>query len=787
MNNPFDTICLRVAPDQRNYKWGRGKTVHAYNPATGTASRHSEPWFNPFFRADDYRYYLVNPDQRATCLPIAAEINDSVGQARIVDAVLSIQGIEPSHVSDMIAALAREDAPFNALSALVAEWLQQFVNQKRLAKIDALARMASTGNEAMAAREECAQFVASQALNQLGLRLSCELRLPEEDLQLEPISMSVPVLVSDNEEELEAQLHLRIHPPETAEERTLALERLLPVERIKEAIKMRTMQWFRLECKLDDFCYNESAVRQPLEGVLKRYIEDELRRKLFGFRVTCKVPFDTEFLVPQDYSVTCRVQPETEVPVQHQLLIEKSDIAQFRRKKISDLKQWIEKTLDRHTRAVLFDKKYADVIVNFESLAEDIKRRVEEDVKQIGFNVTQLITIPRDPLMQSVVDRKLAFKTEPARGEFKTKDSSVVFKLTLQVRVKFIDLDRVKLFLKKGNALHDQFSNETVEAVGEVIRQLDPACLHTEFDLRVVDVEDFENSMGLRFDPELDIPAGEFHAERKLISPEELIKASVKKRLREELHSSVDSIFVSVEETEVAELFRLLHARIHHLDVAVETRGQMGEKLVFHFDYRIRAIAAHGWPKFQNHCRTAQGATVPEKATVISDSVNGMLRNAATGRIESDAPAFLRSGVPSWREGVQARALNDAIKQAADHFGLTLEIMSRSRELSEWERRERERAQQDYEEIVERKRGLQLRYRDLQTELPPDDPQLQELKSSIDTCNTALNDFATGHDEIFKKLEAALPPVPIEKMLPLPTASVDETGDPPKYDKTNGD
>lgn len=143
---------------------------------------------------------------------------------------------------------------------------------------------------------------------------------------------------------------------------------------------MRAKQWFRDQCSLEMFCYAATAARDALQAELRTYIEGDLKLRLFSLRVTCgpKFDFPTQFPPEIDLTVESTIEPaQTKVQVHHKLLLKRVNIAVLRNAGVTDLKGKVNELLELHTRAVFFAKKYVEVVVGFEALREEIKRRVK--------------------------------------------------------------------------------------------------------------------------------------------------------------------------------------------------------------------------------------------------------------------------------------------------------------------------------------------------------------------------------------------------------------------------
>jgi hypothetical protein len=386
------------------------------------------------------------------------------------------------------------------------------------------------------------------------------------------------------------------------------------------------------------------------------------------------------------------------------------------------------------------------VIVGFDSIEREIKDRVMAEVEKVGFRVTQLITIPTDEQMQICRDRRLSFDTDALA--FKTKDTRVEFKLSIHARVTFDNLERLSLFLRPGDYLREQFKRTAEEAAAEEIRKLAPECLYTKF----TDPLDGEHSGG----------------QSATASPEARITENIKRVLKREFDAKTASLTLTVEPTEIIDLYGAIRpAKNHQVDLVVRTRGSTGEPLTFHVDYCIDAIAEGGWPKFEELGRNSQTGELAGKAKEITDAIDEMLLNLITAELELLPADFLRERFDLVR-AVKSKAWNEPIERVADRYGLAVRIISCRRDLSEWEELEQRRKRAEYDDIIKRREAYQAEFALKQRDLPPNDPRLDEIRVGILSCDKELEPFRTGHDERFKAMIAALPPAPVKDVLPLP-------------------
>ncbi len=743
ITSPFDALVVRLNPVQRKQEW-KGKEVYRYNPRTAKAERYRPNVVSALFDRDGMEYYRLAPQETVTCPPIEILIKDTTNQQRLLEALFIIQRVETERISDFVTALAEnEGTPFEIFTNLVSKWIQDFANQKRLARLDVYTSFSSGTEKATAARKECVKYCQDQALKILGLKLSGEIRLPEADLVIDPISLRFSVFTKDCEEELSVNIELTMLPPDNETKRNLALQQLIPIERIHETLKRRAAIWFRSNCTLEEFCYEPAKVRIKLEAELRPYVEDDLYRILFNFRVTCSASFEKEFPIREDYDVTCEVEPgQTKVPVRHRVLLDRKNIAELRKSSIPNLEQWVEKTLTRHTRAVLFGKKYVDVILKFDEIVQEIKQSVKEDVKRIGFIVNHLMTIPTDEQMRSCIEGILSFETDVL--SFKTKDSRVEFSLSVSARVKLDNLEKAKDFLRPGDYLRDQFKRATEEEAGRVVRQLEPEWLYTMFTEKISE------------------------GKKEINSPEITIKDAIAQRLKTEFGAITEILILNQEPTELTQLFSAIQPpKNQNVNVTIESRGDMGEKLNYKIGYRVESIPKGGWRKFQEITQNCFNKDVPGKAKEIIDAITQRVSDNTTEFLETLPPHFLLSPSPDMTQNIQRTALSAVINEVSNDFGLDIKITSFRRDLSKWEAEARNRKKDDYDTIINKLNAFRVEHSKLLTKLAPDDPTIEELSKKINNCNEELKQFSTGHETYFFGSEKAIP-APRWNQLKLP-------------------
>jgi len=708
-------------------------------------------------RAPEGRYYVLQADTEIACPPIVTRIADQTGREHRIDILAHIQGVETGRDAEVVRALSRERRPFTSLEVLVLRWLNGFVKQRSAHGIDLVRRFAASLEDGTKAREDGAAAVARLARQRIGLLLDCTLRLPEAELIVEQIILdSLPVLVSDSDENLSVRLELTVHPPATPEGRDFALQRSVPMSEIKNEVAVRVGDWFRAECTLDLFCFDRVCVRARLQDVLRGYIEGELHRRLFGFRVICRVPFPTDFDVAEDYLVKSRVEPaQTEIPVHHKILLKRENIAQFREANITDLETFLRKLLEKVTGSVLFEKTYGDVLLKFEDIRNDIKRRVSEVVQGIGFSVSQLITIPEDPHMRDVLDKVMTFVTETK--EVPTRDTRVPFGLSIQARVLLTDLEQIRPYLRPGDFLRNEMKRISLDEASQKVRELMPEDLHTRFSEKIV-------------------RPGTNGAFSEQPSPEDQIKSAIATALKKKMGLDIENILVTPESTDLSRVHALIcHARPREVPVTVQTMGSKGEDVTFNVYYRVSGIAFGRWSSFEELCRNCGDVPFEMKATMILDAVDALVRNLARAELSHFQGPFLQSSNPEIMRMLENRVTRMVIDTVVEEHGLVLSNVHWIRERSFWESNEAKRLRAQEAILDAELNETRRAWRQLLLERGANDPDVIDLGEQVREYEREIRDrFGTDHDETVKETAAALPKVNRATLLP-PVADAKST------------
>jgi hypothetical protein len=760
MSQSFEDVMLLVEGDGSTYKCQPGESLYSYDPKQKSASQnHGRSLMGrltSMWSSGNLACYRLRPKQQVTIPSFDLSLKDLAWNVHPLECSVTILGIAPNRESDMVVRLAESGEPLQTLRNYVATWLDDFAVAERRNSRDIIEDFAA------GQRSEASKHIAARALDVLGLKLECGFYFPQQDqklpilqLQLADVRIRESSLPGQLNAMIEIELHLPIDPKRFEYARRVRKSQ----GAIRKDLEAITRDWFRGSCTLEQFCFARDDVRRGLESAVRTYAEDKLYMEFDSLTVQCEVPFPKELRVRPEYSSKGVVQPGNhDLVVKHQLVVRRVDLGRFymdgpRPYTMGATKQgiheawnrafeeWIDDLLKRITHHTFFGKSYAEVSLHFKELCAALKDEVQEEFKRIGFTVHQLITLPDDPQIASILERKFTFDTNAIHC--KTREAKVDYGISTHIVLEVNSLREIEKYLRPGQALQNQFIHVATEAVRNTVRTLDPETLYTKFAI---------------VDPKTGMP-----------SPEGKIETALKIALTEKFDAieNTMSITLTPEPTDVTRLYDELRPfESHRCPVVVETRGSRGEQLTFFVDYRVDAIAQEGWPKFQEQCRKNLGKDTAEKAKKMFEAIDNAFKSRAATKLISLSSTQLTSPHQDLPKVIAAFGLAEAMQEISNYLGLSIRVMNIEPQLGKWTELERQRELDYYEAARLDYHAASAQYRDRQQEYEPGDPRLEESRERVEECEKKLRGFGTGHDEYFKDAPG-LPPSPWEDILRL--------------------
>ena len=318
---------------------------------------------------------------------------------------------------------------------------------------------------------------------------------------------------------------------------------------------------------LDDFSSVEDEIEEAIKEQVKTigYIIQK-----FTFELDIK-KYEVEHFFDLQYQVSCLAKQDTVKINNHvQMILDSS--GKYIKAGSPDLKTWVENNLEVVVKQVLFSKNYTDILMHFTPIQEEIKSKVENLAKDIGYSVQHIASIPD---MKALELRKY-FSIEVKGEDFETKQSGVIVGLSIIVDAKIEDLKQIEGLISSQIDVKDEIQ----KAIYRVTRSF----LHT------VEPERFY----MRF----------FHTDDDHKEESYSLEREIGRIIKEELQS--DPFYATVKnvtpkplETEITKRYKELQGKICPFVFEVETvKG--GGSTKFRGNIQVNAVNKDMWSLFQS-------------------------------------------------------------------------------------------------------------------------------------------------------------------------------------------
>jgi hypothetical protein len=327
-----------------------------------------------------------------------------------------------------------------------------------------------------------------------------------------------------------------------------------------------------------------------------------------------------------EHIVTARTSDNQIVDVKHTLALTLEDSIKFSLSEIDNLERWTRDRLDQYTNNYIIDKSYADVLLDLEEKA--IKHQIENDIKEIGYTLKQLITVRGQEI------EKFYFETDTdlhGNKGYATKDPGFRIGLNIIVngRLNLHDA-KTKNFIKPGINIMACMKNDVIEFTQLLMNEKTP----DECFLHIYELEGI------------------------LLS-----------HIREELNKvyGFEDLRITIKflETNLSERFSRLQERSHKVDIIADFNDK-----VYSLWFRVTDVAKDGWHRF----RATNYANMDEEVADIAR----MIKNGLSPLLRSDTNV---TAIMFGEEFIKVRY------RVAKEFGLVVEIHDYVEELNLEEQR----------------------------------------------------------------------------------------------------
>lgn len=274
-------------------------------------------------------------------------------------------------------------------------------------------------------------------------------------------------------------------------------------------------------------------------------------------------------MIEIQHTVQCKVQNYRElIPVENTLQMLPQDVRKYISQKSPNLQTWVENKLEKIIKPLLLEKKYIELLKNFQSESEDIRKKMKEEAKLIGYAVEHIVSLPK------LEHHKLKdnFEIVDENQEFPTNTAAIKVKLSTNINAKVEDFSKIEDYLNSNvDVLIEEMRKIVNSTTKDVLLKIDPERFYLHF---YVAETTQKNSV------------------------EQELKDRITEALKERFGLTIKSIVPIPEKTEIIEYLQRLRGRIGTFESEVpSTNG--GESIKFTGDFYIARIEKERWDRFE--------------------------------------------------------------------------------------------------------------------------------------------------------------------------------------------
>jgi hypothetical protein len=467
---------------------------------------------------------------------------------------------KPGNEERVARALGNGIHPGAALDEFISKWVIDFTTDASLDFID----------NYYSQEPELRKYLAKCADGEVGLTLQFKLML-EGERSLAPIELSselFPVQVSDYPGEQNLKLTGRLQVEE--EHKINAIVYSNRRHDLDRRIREHLREYFADKVSLQQFCddLNKEAFRRGLEAFLNTWLKLEGRRiRIIALESESRDELKkriSEFnRFERDVQCTIREYPAP-VSIKNSLQMILVDSARTDTANPIDLEAWVGKNLEEVIHSLLFDKRYLDLLLNFDETKDEIRRDMQVRASEIGYDIRQLITQP-DLKPFKLLDNF----TIDAERSFATRIQNFPVKLNIVVVARIENLSDVEKHLNRQEDVQEAIEECAVEEARQYLHSIDPA----DFYMKFSDPGDSDEQ-----------------------TIEETLIEKIKAKLAAEFKAQIVKVVPKVVDTEIVERLKKLRSEVRQFSVFVQP-FQSSDRVVFEGSFQVDGVVE--WYTFQ--------------------------------------------------------------------------------------------------------------------------------------------------------------------------------------------
>lgn len=597
----------------------------------------------------DTEHYLISSNVQAEH---SFAYNDKVFGAGSFSLIIEYQvSIEMKNAEKVAEALCLDNHPGIVLEQNIENCLRDYIRRNS-------EKFSSDFSQGI---KDTKEFLIKKIQSELHLIIDVQISLDDSKLGSYLVeSQHILVLVKDCNEELDLKIkaELIVDPKYKIKAISNYEKRKNLSDVVKEEIKSYSLK----NISLQEFYYElKTSICQNLKEHLDLILVN------YGFQLRL-LQLDTSSLIPQEffemeYDIECQLQDYYEpIMVRNRLQLKSCNVSLFKIASSPPLLKWSQEQLTVITRQILFQKKYEDILYNFEKIADSIKSQIQIKTLGIGYQVDHIISTAE--LREKELTKE--FFLEQDESIFTLKDAKVKVKLNIIVRAKIEKLENIREFLNSGLGV-EEFKTHMKDAINDTIREF----------LDTVEPERYY----LRFDTK----DQNYPQEEKTIVEE--LKSLVFNKLNENCHATVTSVVIKYLDTEVSIRYENLYKESCQFEMEIESWKDSGEAVKFRGDLQIVGVDGNSWSIFQS--RDAD-----------LEKIKGYFLRSVTPKLKTFASSTLTIEDVSELANIQAFIDRCANKALTEQYGLLVNIRNCDRD--------RTKSEKDFAKLEEAKNNAVL-------------------------------------------------------------------------------
>lgn len=573
--HPLDTIIKEVNKSEASSQ-AKTKTLGKKVIVINKVKKEIMPKI-PFFSGKNVAYYLVANNEDAANIAerkdLLIEVRDFANDRKLGISVAYRASCPAGNEEKVTEVLCGDNSPGVELDKKVKTWMIELTDEYAAKIID------DYPNQVKEIQKSLKRFAQEKVGLKLDFRLSLDKEEKLESVQIGPTEITV--YVSDSDEALDLQLKtelivndLVIATSNLESGWLISLVKLTKEEIKKYLLKNITISQFYYELK--------DTVRNRLANHLDSVLRDKGRKVGYLYldsKTISSSPVPKELVEIQD-TVDCQVQRYADlVSVENTLLMLPQDVRRYISAQSPNLKAWVKNKLEKIVKPLLLDKKYVDILLDFEKEALEIKSAMQAEAESIGYAVQHIVSLPK--LEHLILKENLEIKDNNNK-EFSTNAASIKVKLSTTANIKFENFEKLEDYLVKTNEdnqlvsrpvkeIKDLISETINSTMGEILRTVSPERFYMGFYEPITDEK----------------------------SVEQELKDAITKALEERFGAKVIRVVPIPEQTDIIDYLQRLMGMIGSFECEVPSLTG-GETVKFQGDFKILAIEQGSWYIFQS-------------------------------------------------------------------------------------------------------------------------------------------------------------------------------------------